>query len=246
MINDYKIFLLDDINNVLDRAFANHVDKIIITGTTLEESKEVLKISDKNENLFVTVGCHPTRSNEFLSDPEEYYLALLKLIKENDKKVVAIGECGLDYDRLKFCSKEVQKKYFEKQLELPKETKKPLFLHCRNSYDDFSEILKRYHDQLHGGVVHSFTGTKEDAKIFTDLGYFIGINGCSLKTQENIDAMVSIPTEFLMIETDCPWCEVRTSHAGHKYIKTRMPCSKKENWNEDILVKGRNEPAAIM
>jgi TatD DNase family protein len=84
---------------------------------------------------------------------------------------------------------------------LPKLTGKPLFLHCRNAYKDFFEILKRHHDQLHGGVVHSFTGTKEEAKLFYDMGYFIGINGCSLKTQENIDAMCSIPTEYLMIET---------------------------------------------
>lgn len=84
---------------------------------------------------------------------------------------------------------------------MPKLTGKPLLLHCRNAYKDFFEILKRHHDQLHGGVVHSFTGTKEEAKLFYDMGYFIGINGCSLKTQENIDAMCSIPTEFLMIET---------------------------------------------
>ena len=84
---------------------------------------------------------------------------------------------------------------------MAKATKKPLFLHCRNAYEDFGQILKRHHSELHGGVVHSFTGTAEEAKVFTDIGYFIGINGCSLKTQENIDAMCSIPTEFLMIET---------------------------------------------
>ncbi len=151
----------------------------------------------------MTVGCHPTRSNEFETNttPDEYFNRLLKLVQENDKKVVAIGECGLDYDRLHFCQKETQKIYFEKQLELAKLTAKPLFLHCRNAFTDFVEILSRHHCNLHGGVVHSFTGTKEEAKILTDLGYFIGINGCSLKTQENIDAMCSISTKFLMIET---------------------------------------------
>lgn len=207
-------------DNVLKRAFANHVEKIIITGTTLEDSKEVLQLASKSDNLYITVGCHPTRCNEFETKgtSDEYFNGLLKLVQDNNEKVLAVGECGLDYDRLHFCSKEVQQKYFERQLELPKLTKKPLFLHCRNSYLDFSEILKRHHDQLYGGVVHSFTGTKEEAKIFTDLGYYIGINGCSLKTKENIEAMCSIPTEFLMIETDCPWCEVKASHAGHKYI----------------------------
>lgn len=84
---------------------------------------------------------------------------------------------------------------------MAKKTKKPLFLHNRNSFDDFIEILKRHHDQLFGGVVHSFTGTKEEAKTFVELGYYIGINGCSLKTQDNIDTMCSIPSEYLMIET---------------------------------------------
>lgn len=187
----------------MDRAFANHIDKIIITGTSLNDSREVLELAKTNSNLYSTVGCHPTRCNEFekSSNPDEYYESLLKLVKDNPDKVVAIGECGLDYDRTHFCKIDTQKKYFERQLELPKITKKPLFLHCRNAYDDFAQILRKHHSELYGGVVHSFTGTKEDAKMFTNLGYFIGINGCSLKTQENIDAMCSIPTEFLMIET---------------------------------------------
>jgi TatD DNase family protein len=236
----------NDLNNVLDRAFANHIEKIIITGTTLEDSKEVLELASKNDNLFITVGCHPTRCNEFVTNPENYFDGLLKLIKENDSKVLAIGELGLDYDRLHFCNKETQKKYFEKQLELAKITCKPLFFHCRNAYSDFREIIAPHHEQLHGGVVHSFTGSKEEAKMFTDLGYFIGINGCSLKTQENLDAMASIPSEFLMIETDCPWCDIKATHAGFKEIKTRLPSVKKEKWTDDILIKGRNEPAAII
>lgn len=170
----------------------------------MEDSREVLNLAKKSDRLYSTVGCHPTRCDEFdtkASNPDEYFNGLLELIKNNDEKVIAIGEFGLDYDRLQFCSKETQQKYFEKQLDLPKLTKKPLFLHCRNAYADFSEILRRHNDSLYGGVVHSFDGSKEEAKILTDLGYFIGINGCSLKTQENIEAMCSIPSEFLMIET---------------------------------------------
>jgi TatD DNase family protein len=189
---------------VLERAFANHLEKIIITGTTLEDSKEVLALANTNDHLYITVGCHPTRSKEFdtkCASPDQYLTSLGELIKSNEHKVLAVGECGLDYDRLHFCPKETQKKYFERQLELPKLTGKPLFLHCRNAYADFAEILGRHHDSLHGGVVHSFTGSWQEAKLFTDLGYYIGINGCSLKTEENIEAMCSIPTEFLMIET---------------------------------------------
>ncbi len=150
----------DDLDNVLDRAFANHVEKIMITGTNLEDSKEVLQLAQKSKDLYITVGCHPTRCNEFVNHPQgpqAYFDGLLKLIQDNTDKVVAVGECGLDYDRLHFCQADVQKKYFEMQLELPKLTKKPLFLHCRNSYADFFEILKRHHDQLYGGVVSFFS-----------------------------------------------------------------------------------------
>lgn len=163
----------------------------------------MLELAKTNPNLYSTVGCHPTRCDEFekSKNPDEYLNELLKVAQENPDKIVAIGECGIDYDRLHFCPKEVQMKYFEKQLELAKATKKPLFLHCRNAYSDFADIMRRHNSELFGGVVHSFTGNKDEAKMFTDMGYFIGINGCSLKTQENIDAMCSIPTEFLMIET---------------------------------------------
>ena len=82
-----------------------------------------------------------------------------------------------DYDRLQFCSKPVQLAHFERQLEMSKLFRKPLFLHCRNAYAYFFEIMNRHHGKLHGGVVHSFTGSKEEAKLFTDLGYYIGING---------------------------------------------------------------------
>jgi TatD DNase family protein len=103
--------------------------------------------------LFITVGCHPTRCKEFLPNPDKYFNDLLELIEKNNDKVVAIGECGLDYDRLHFCPKDVQKQFFEKQLELAKITKKPLFFHCRNAYQDFNEILRRHHGELSGGVV---------------------------------------------------------------------------------------------
>jgi TatD DNase family protein len=216
----------DDVSNVLERAFANHVEKIIITGTSLTDSAEVLALANTNPNLFITVGCHPTRSNEFEQNKspqhaDDYFQSLLKLVQDNPEKVVAIGECGLDYDRTHFSPKWTQKKYFDKQLELPKLTKKPLFLHCRNAYADFGEILKKHHADLHGGVVHSFTGTKEEAKMFTDMGYFIGINGCSLKTQENIDAMCSIPKEFLMIETG--WQGLREKNAKSFHLKFFLP-----------------------
>lgn len=164
------------------------------------------------------MGCHPTRCNEFESDPEKYYTQLCGAIEEHIDKVVAIGECGLDYDRLHFCKADVQKLYFERQLDLVMKYKLPLFLHCRNSFDDFYDIVQRNLDKItNGGVVHSFDGTIEQALKLIDLGFYIGINGCSLKTEEQLNVVANIPNERILVETDCPWCAIRPSHAG-KFI----------------------------
>lgn len=238
----------DDLAAVLERAWNIGMQKIIITGGSLEESKEALQLANSDEKLYTTVGCHPTRCNDFekSGDPALYLQSLQDLIQRGQRKVVAVGECGLDYDRLQFCPRETQIKYFEYQLTLYEAVKLPLFLHCRNAAPDLVNILSKNRDRLNGGVVHSFDGSEQDVKSLLELGYYIGINGCSLKTAENIEVVAKIPNDRLMLETDCPWCEVRPTHAGAKLIKTTFPTVKKEKWQAGSMVKGRNEPANIV
>jgi TatD DNase family protein len=157
--------------------------------------------------------------------------------------LVAMGEFGLDYDRLHYCSKTVQLHSFSEQLKVAASLKPqlPLFLHSRAAHVDFVSSLKAaFGDKLErlekGGVVHSFTGTVEEMRELMDLGLYIGINGCSFKTAENCAVVKEVHLDRLMIETDGPWCEVRPSHEGWKYLIEKKPAP-------EPVVNGSGEPS---
>jgi len=203
---------------------------------------------------YATVGVHPCSAHTFESyqdGPERLFSALEKLAKESQEAghTTAFGEFGLDYDRLQLCPKDVQIKYFERQLDLAVGLQLPLFLHSRAAAEDFERILKARLPELpKRGLVHSFTGSMDEMKRLVDLGLDIGINGCSLKTEENLEVMKEVPLDRLQIETDGPWCEIRPSHASSKHLDgaPELPKAvKKEKWSPEFMVKGRNEPCAI-
>ncbi|ETP16998.1 hypothetical protein, variant 4 [Phytophthora nicotianae CJ01A1] len=212
-----------DLTAILARAKTFGVDKIIVTGGNLEESHKALQLAKDKEELLAV--CEQG---------------------QKEGKAVAIGECGLDYDRLEFCDKATQLKYFEKQLQLAELTKLPLFLHNRNTGGDFYDMISKNRSRFSNGVVHSFTGEKEEMLKLVELGLYIGVNGCSLKTAENLECVKAIPLERLMIETDAPWCDIRATHAGHGHVKTSWQSKKAEKYAPDCLVKGRNEPCTLI
>ncbi|TDZ41586.1 Deoxyribonuclease Tat-D [Colletotrichum trifolii] len=158
---------------------------------------------------------------------------LRDLIQEATTKnagLVAFGEFGLDYDRLHYCSKTIQLHSFAAQLDLvlARKPQLPLFLHSRAAHQDFVALLKqKCGEKLEklekGGVVHSFTGTIEEARELMDLGLFIGINGCSFKTEENCEVVKQIGLDRMMLETDGPWCDIRPSHFGYRYLIEKKP-----------------------
>jgi TatD DNase family protein len=126
----------------------------------------------------------------------------------------------------------------------------PLFLHSRSAAADFEALLTPHLPLLpRGGLVHSFTGTIPEMQRLVALGLHIGLNGCSLKTPLSVDVVRELPLSHLQIETDGPWCEIRPSHAGWGYLGSApgLPKSvRKEKWIKGCMVKGRNEPCAIV
>jgi TatD DNase family protein len=227
----------------------------MITGSDLKESHHAVDLAKAHPGVcYATIGVHPCSAKHFDSHPggpTKLLDELRKLALEEKEAghAVAFGEIGLDYDRLFLTGKEQQLKYFEAQLDLAVEVQLPLFLHSRAAAEDFERLLSSRLPQLpNKGLVHSFTGTMEEMQRLIDLGLDIGVNGCSLKTDENVEVVRAIPLERLQIETDGPWCEMRPSHASAKYLKDAPPLPKsvkKERFAKGCMVKGRNEPCAI-
>ncbi|KAL4606684.1 hypothetical protein ACB092_09G121500 [Castanea dentata] len=137
-------------------------------------------------------------------------------------------------------------RYFEKQFELAYTTKLPMFLHMRAAAEDFCEILEKNKSRFSAGVTHSFTGSAEDRdKLLSFSDMYIGVNGCSLKTTDNLEVVRGIPMERMMIETDSPYCEIKNTHAGISFVKSVWPSKKKEKYDQECIVKGRNEPCLV-
>lgn len=160
---------------------------------------------------YATVGVHPCSAKHFDSYPDGPSKLLdeikaLAIKGKADGHVVAFGEIGLDYDRLFLTPKDQQLKYFEAQLDVAVELQLPLFLHSRAASEDFERLLAPRLAKIPArGLVHSFTGTLEEMKRMHGLGLDIGVNGCSLKTEENLEVVKAMPLDKIQIETDGPW-----------------------------------------
>ena len=239
-----------DLDLVLARAWEAGVERIIVTAGTLAEAREALAFARSDDRLFCTVGVHPTRCLAFEAegaDPATYLSELVTLAKEGKAagSCVAVGEFGLDYDRLEFCPREVQRTYFEEQFAIAEQTGLPLFLHNRNTGGDFVEMITANRHRFGAGVVHSFDGSEAEASALVAAGLYIGLNGCSLKTEANLAVVRSIPAESIMIETDAPWCDVRRTHAGFEHVETTWETRKEKKFERGLCVKNRNEPCHL-
>lgn len=172
----------------------------ILVGTSLEASKGAITLAEKHENIYACIGIHPSTQEKLSPEWEE-------LIQ--NPKVVAVGECGMDFYRIsKEEDFERQKNLFVEQIEFAVKNRKPIMIHGRNAYAEILEILeemKRVHGEKLRGNVHFFAGDKETAKRFFDLGFTISFTGVITFVSDYDEVIKSAPLEKIMSETDAPW-----------------------------------------
>ena len=203
----------EDLDAVLARARDAAVHTIVVCGTTVEESRHAAALAAAHPHqLYATAGVHPHHAREC----DEQTIPRLRALAAHPR-VVAIGECGLDFNR-NYSPHPDQEKWFEAQLELACDMRKPLFLHSRDSKEVFVAVLKHF-KTLPPAVAHCFTGEKEELHAYLDLGLYIGITGwiCDERRGAHLLELVrDIPADRLMLETDSPYLTPRDLHPQPK------------------------------
>jgi TatD DNase family protein len=189
--------------DVVARAAAAGVNRLIVTGTSVTSSVQAVALTEAYPNtLFSTAGIHPHHATA----ADEHSLGALRALLAS-RTVVAVGECGLDFNR-DYSPRSTQEQAFRAQLELAAEVGKPVFLHQRDAHEQFLQILTPLRQRLIGGVAHCFTGGGEELAAYLDLDLYIGVTGwvCDERRGDALrSALPRIPLDRLLIETDAPY-----------------------------------------
>ncbi|MGA2677956.1 MAG: TatD family hydrolase [Sedimentisphaerales bacterium] len=190
-----------DIDVVLKRSRDAGVTSWITIGTDLADSQKAVELAGRFENMFATVAIHPHNAKT----ADQPTIAQIKELAQN-KKVVAIGETGLDlhYD---FSTPQQQQDSFLKHLEIAKELNLPVVIHSREAFNETMEILEAHESGLKGLVFHCYSGNRQQAKIILDKGWYISLTGVvTFKNAETTREVAKyVPLDRLMIETDAPY-----------------------------------------
>jgi len=208
-VNFHSSQLKDVGAELLARAAAAGVTHILATGTSLHGSEQALAFARTHDRVWATAGVHPHDASHWTPQSGAQFEPLWA-----DEHVVAVGECGLDYNRM-FSPKEAQRDAFEAQIAAAVRLDKPLFLHCREAFDDFHAMLRDAAAAGAHGVVHCFTDGAAEAEAFLALGFDIGITGWVTDAARGTalrDALRVIPADRLHLETDAPY--LRPKNAG--------------------------------
>jgi len=191
-----------DHDAVVERAFAAGLSGMLLTGTNLHESERALTLAQRHARCWSTAGVHPHDSSRWTRETEQRVRMLAQA-----PEVVAIGECGLDFNR-NFSTPQEQEAAFSAQLALAAECGMPVFLHCRDAHERFMALLSPWLDKLPGAVLHCFTGTRDELQDCLRHGLYIGITGWVCDERRGLalrDMLPLIPANRLMVETDAPY-----------------------------------------
>ncbi len=200
----------EDLDEVISRSIESGIGKIIIPGVDLESSQKAIDISQKYPSCFAAIGIHPNyATNASLNAVDE----IASLVNEN--KVVAIGEIGLDLFR-DFAPLPLQVELLNQQLKISKTFSLPVILHSRSAISELATILSNWNRSLveennqiaeNPGIMHAFEGTLEEAQLFRDFGFFIGIGGAITYSPSRVDPgiVATLPVTSFVFETDAPY-----------------------------------------
>lgn len=209
--------LYNKIDEVILDAFKNNVKKLLVVGYDLDTSKLAIEIASKYEMCYAIIGFHPTEIKNY-SNEEYKWLDNAS----THPKVVGIGEIGYDF-HWDTTTKEEQQEAFIKQIKIAIKHNLPISIHSRDAIELTYETLKENHASIIGGVMHSFSGSKEMAKKFIDLNFYIGISGpVTFKNGRVMKEVVkNIDLKYILTETDSPYLTphpYRGKENGPKYI----------------------------
>lgn len=183
----------DDIDKIIENAKNKGINRLIVAADNLESSKEVIELVGKYDNVYGCVGIHPENCLEDFD---------YSIFDNLPKKIVAVGEIGLDYYWTKE-TKEKQIEIFRKQLSIAEKLHLPVVVHSREATEDTINILKEYNVK---GVIHSFSGSLETARIYLKMGFKLGINGVvTFKNCKIKDVYAQLSPKDVVLETDSPF-----------------------------------------
>ncbi len=205
-IHDTEFYSPQESAAVYKQAIKEGVELMICVGTDAKSSQQAIDFSQANKGCYGSIAIHPHDAQDY----EQQWVSIESLGQQKSSKLVAIGECGLDYFYLN-SSKKVQQLVLEKHFQLAKQLDLPMIYHIRgskeNPNDAFEDFWKIYDNYKTKGVVHSFSAYNEQLQQIINRKLKVGINGIITFTNssEQLQAMLSVPLENLVLETDSPF-----------------------------------------
>lgn len=230
-----------DRDEMLEQMKAFGVTNITNIGSSMASSRRSVELAEKYDFIYASVGVHPSETENLTeADMEE-----LRRLAQHPK-VRAIGEIGLDYHYPDDVAPDIQKKWFIRQLDLAQELNMPVIIHDRDSKGEALEILKQ--KNISNGVVHCFSGSAETARQIIKLGMMISFTGVLTfkNARRAVEACAAVPTDRLMIETDCPYMAPEPhrgerNHSGYvRYVAEKMAEIKGISYEEMVDITDRN------